>query len=202
MARANFTVNLDALEKIQANMTNQNLMNQLRNIVGQREIAAIVAQAIADNFEQEGPGWQPLKAQTIRMSVAKKLRKKLDKLTDEEILYHERKARLVGAEETPNRQILRRTSLLFQTVTTPGFVGSKKDPNDKKAHTGQNIYRTEGTNLIWGTNLIYAGVHNYGHRQVPQREYLKIRDEWQKELEEYAAELMARLVDFHLEGES
>lgn len=152
--------------------------------VQSRGVVALVAQAIADNFRKEGPGWEPLKASTIRRSVAGKKAKALAKMTDAQILEHEAKARQKGSEETPNRQILRKTSLLFRTATTPGFTGS-----NKKA-SGSNISRYEGTNLIFGTNLVYAAIHNYGDpkRKIPKREFLVIREEWKAKINLFLAE--------------
>lgn len=220
MARANFTINLDALERMAARFENPALKTQLNNIVANDGVTALVSQAIADNFRQEGPGWAPLKAQTIRMSVAKKLRKKLAGMSDEEILRNEAGARLRNGEENgfaSNRQILRRTSLLFQTVTTVGYsgssVGDRSQLSDQKRNalkkaqsgqtvSGQNIRQIQGTNLIWGTNLIYAGVQNYGSGAIPAREFLVLRDEWKRRLNKYAFDEMTRIVEFFLEGQS
>lgn len=43
---------------------------------------------------------------------------------------------------------LRRTNLLFKSVTTPGAKN--------------NIYETNGPSIIWGTKLAYAAIHNKG----------------------------------------
>ena len=105
-------------------------------------------------------------------------------MTDEELLKHESQARKEGTKESfigPNRKILQRTRLLRGTVTTPGAMISKN------GITGSNIWRTEGTNLIWGTDLVYAATHNRGNpaKNIPQRKFLTIRAEWMKVLEDY-----------------
>lgn len=45
-------------------------------------------------------------------------------------------------------KMLRKTNLLFKSVTTPGAPG--------------NIYRNDGSVITWGTNLLYAAIHNDG----------------------------------------
>lgn len=173
---------LDELIKKMEDPSIKEALNRLPQMAG---VAAIVAQAIADNFRKEGPGWAPLQADTIRKSVAKKLKKELAKMSNAEILEYERKARIKGTQEAfigPNRMILQKTGALKKSVTTPG---------------GQhNIWTNEGTKLVWGTDLVYAGVHNYGWpaKNIPKREFLVIRDEWMKKLNNYLAEQIFKIV--------
>ncbi len=217
MARASVTIDLSEIEKMAKRFEDPALKTQLNNVVANEGITALVIQAIADNFRQEGPGWQPLKAATIRASVAKKLRKQLRSLSDEQVLRYEVLARMKHSEENPNRQILRRTSLLFNTVTKAGYSGSsvnnqralddaarsqRKRPQKGQSVQGQNIRQVQGTNLIWGTNLIYAGVQNYGRGAIPAREFLVIRPEWEKRLHAYAFSEMERIVNLFMEGKS
>lgn len=211
MARASLQIDFKAFDKLIAGLNDEGLKTQLRNVVGNDGITALVSQAIADNFRQEGPGWAPLKAQTIRASVAKKLRKTLSNMSDAQLLKHEAQSRTQGSDQNPNRQILRRTSLLYNTVTTAGYAGSstnnqravsnakRKKATNSSTVSGQNIRRVEGVNLIWGTNLIYAGVHNNGKPPIPQREFLVIRESWQKRLYEYAFNEMTRIINAFFE---
>ena len=92
------------------------LRAELMDIPKRRDVAAVVAQGIAANFDEQGPGWPALKH---REGMA-----------------------------------LQKTNMLKGSVTTPGARG--------------NIYHTEGTNLIWGTNLIYARLHNRGGVVTPK----------------------------------
>lgn len=183
---ASLKFDISEFRKIINRISGGELQAELIAITQSKGVVAMVAQAIADNFRQEGPGWEPLKASTIRRSVSAKVAKKLAGMTNEEILAHEKKARQKGASEVPNRQILRKTSLLFRTATTPGYSGS-----NKKA-AGANVTRFEGKNLIYGTNLSYAAMHNNGYpkRNVPKREFLVIRDEWKARLNLFIAERM------------
>jgi hypothetical protein len=212
------------------------------------DVAGLVAQAIADNFAKEGPGWAPLKGATIRNSVGlnratkallkdaymygarkvgaiRTVKKGKDKgkqildrrelkgqkrtfyeHVDKYIEKIERSARSGASEDggdaLGNRQILRRTSLMFQTVTTPGFSGSAKRTQYGGTVTGSNIRRVEGSNLIWGTNLIYAATHNNGTQEprVPKREFLVIRDVWQARLTRFVFKVMTDIVRDHVEG--
>lgn len=191
MSSASFRVNLSALKKLGDMMQDQQLRQELYQLGNQKGVLALVAQAIADNFDQEGPGWAPLKAQTIRRSVAKKMRKELSKMTDKELLAYERKARLIGAEDVPNRRILQRTGLLRNVATKPGYSGSGKG-----GISGRNTITTSGPKLIWRVDLVYAGVHNSGDpkRHIPKREYMKLRAEWERRLLEYLVEQAFKII--------
>lgn len=249
MARAELTLNLNVLEQLENRFKNPALENELKRVPAMKEIAALVAQAIADNFAQEGPGWAPLKGATIRTSIAKnpsnnrlikdaemhaarkmgsvkvsksgkrsidrkdlvgrkaEFNRHVDKYLETVEAAARSHAKVAGNtpgssnEPLGNRQILRRTSLLYQTVATPtpGFSGSSKSGN--KTVQGQNIYRVEGSNLVWGTNLIYAATHNSGDpkRNIPKREFLVIRDEWQARLTRFVFQIMAGIVKKYLE---
>lgn len=172
------------LDKIVARFNDPTIKMELERIPQRKAVAAIVAQAIADNFDKEGPGWAPLKAATIQASVSKKIKKSIADMSDAELEKYEQKARKQGSPEAfagPNRRILQKTRLLRGTVTTPGVTLSKN------GITGSNIWKTEGTKLIWGTDLVYAAVHNKGNpaKGIPQRKFLTIRQEWMKQLQDY-----------------
>lgn len=189
---ASLKISTEGLKKLAARINNPGVRAAVERVPQQRAVAAIVAQAISDNFDQEGPGWEPLKAKTIRQSVSKKIRKRLSLLSDEEVLEEERKARKKGSDTEPSRRILQRTGLLKKTVTVPGFIGTSKPKKGGKAVSGANIWRVEGTNLVWGTNLPYAGVHNNGDpkRKIPKREFLTIRAQWKYQLQEFVVRKM------------
>jgi len=195
---ASFKVKIDGLKKLIERLESGQLKNEIERVVQDRAVAALVAQAIGDNFDKEGPGWAPLKASTIRYSVAKKMRKKLSTMTDKEIVNWEKLARKRDSDiVTPFRMILQKSRLLKRTVTTPGYTGSNKTA------TGSNIYKVEGTNLIWGSTLPYAGTMNNGDpkKNVPARKFLVIRDEWQKRLNEYIMKRWMQVIKAALKGE-
>ena len=251
MGRAEFTVNVSALEQLAGRFKSPELEAKLQGVAAQKEVAAMVAQAIADNFDKEGPGWAPLKGATIRNSVglnmatkallrdaylhgarkmgAIKTVKKGKNKGKQSVDYRDIKgnraefyghvdkyierveagARRSAAQDDPlgkevlgNRSILRRTGLLYKTVTTPGFSGSAKRTKYGGVVTGANIYRVQGSNLVWGTNLIYAATHNYGapERGIPQREFLKVREQWMARLTRFVFKLMADVIKNHIEG--
>ena len=74
-----FTANLKGLEDFIKRFDDPALKSELNKIPSLKGVAAIVAQAIADNFEKEGPGWKPLKAVTLRNSVKESILKKFEK---------------------------------------------------------------------------------------------------------------------------
>lgn len=100
------------------------------------------------------------------------------------------------------RPILERSGLLKKTVTTPGVRG--------------NVFRVENDKLIWGTDLVYAGIHNHGgvikfpgtnngfgrkgvripaHQiRIPKRTFLTLRAEWKKRVSDFIAEGMFTIV--------
>lgn len=214
---ASFKVDLSGLKRLTAKIASPAIQTEIRAIPQRKAVAALVGQAIADNFDQEGPGWAPLKAKTIRYSVSKKLRARLRDMTDAQILRHEKTARgkgiagvfhsVLGNTPDPHRRILQKTGLLKKLATTPGASGSssgskmtsgysKIPKKGKKSVSGANIYRVEGTTLIWGVDLVYAGVHQHGDAKkgIPARPYLVIRDVWMNRIYEYMAEQILKTV--------
>lgn len=199
---ASLKVDVSRLKTLIANMNSTALRQKINRIMYDKGVAALIGQAVADNFAQEGPGWEPLKAGTIRSSVRNKTtRKALSMMTDKEILRYEKKARIVGAEETPNRAILQRTGMLKKASTIPDYKGAK----------GGNVYRIEGKNLVWGVDLKYARIHNQGgiikngfgkgiRIRIPKREFLKLSDEWRDKVYKYILKKIATLVNEALKG--
>lgn len=197
---ASLTIDTSGLKLLIARLEDPSIKAQLEQLPQEKGIAALVGQAIADNFEKEGPGWEALKPATIRRSVAKNMRKRFAKMTDEEIEKHEALVRKQGMRDDKKngagRKILYRTGLLKKSVTIPNFSGSSEAEGSKKSITGKNINRVEGTNLVWGTDLVYAGVHNKGlpAKKIPQREFLKVSDEWMKSINEFVMKKVLQIV--------
>ena len=166
---ASFKVDKSQLDQLIAKMENPVIQETLKQLPMNKGLVALVAQAIADNFDKEGPGWAPLSPKTIRMSTAKKMG--------------------TGAtKKDKRRMILQRTGALKKSVTTPGAM--------------HNVWKNEGTNLVWGTDLAYAGIHNYGWpaRGIPKREFLVIREEWQTRLNEFILQKASKLISTQMGG--
>lgn len=187
------TVETSDLKKLEAKFSNPSIKETADQMLQQRALAALVAEAIADNFNKEGPGWAPLKPSTIRESVSKKLKKQLSGLSDQQIVVHEKKAKGTGKSF---RKILQRTGLLFNCATVPNFSGSKNGV------AGKNVYRVEKGKLIWGCDLAYAGIHNKGDskRHIPQREFMVIRNEWKKKLVRYVYQQASQVIKDKIGG--
>lgn len=184
-----FNANLESLKFFMRKLDSPELKAKVADIAHEKGIIAIISQAIANNFELEGPGWPALKAQTIRWSVKGKAKKAISDMTDAEIEHHEKAARKSGDDSVqPFRRILQLTGLLKKTATTANYTGSGKAKPGKPAVSGSNVYRVENTTVIWGTNLVYANAHNSGDakRGIPKREFLTIRPEWQAKLDNWA----------------
>jgi phage gpG-like protein len=214
---ASLKIDTKGLKRLIAKFEDPSLKEQLQSIAQEKAIAALVGQAIAENFAMEGPGWAPLKAKTIRASVAKKLRKSISSVSDEDLekyeelvrqplenLNHEEKHLVIqvaakvqtkaqikkGAALAPTRKILRKTGLLMKTATIPGYKGSEAKIS------GSNVYRVEGNNLVWGTDLVYAKTHNEGDekRNIPKRKFLVINEKWMKEINEFVANKVLKII--------
>jgi phage gpG-like protein len=109
-----FKVNALAFKNLAKRLSDPSIKRAVYDIMKEKPVAALISQAIADNFDVEGPGWPPLK---IRQGKP-----------------------------------LQKSGLLKKSVTTPGAKG--------------NIYRVQGTTITWGTNLVYAGIHQNGGEVV------------------------------------
>ena len=197
---SDLTLDKTGLDRLVKKFSDPTIKEEIEKSVQKRAVASIVAQAIADNFDKEGPGWAPLKADTIRNSVSKKARKLLEDMTDAELLKYEEKARQKDTKEAfigPNRMILQKTRLLRGTVTTPGATISRN------GITGSNIWKTEGSKLVWGTDLVYAATHNKGNpsKNIPKREFLTIRDQWMKQLNDYVVNEALKIISKRLKSE-
>lgn len=139
---ASFKVDLSSLKLFFEGLSNPALQQKLESIAQERDIAALVGQAINDNFEKEGPGWEPLKAASLRAKLTKKVRKSLAGLSDEELLKLEAKTRKEN-ENGLSRKILQKSQLLKRTVTIPGYTGSSG--GKKKACRDRTFTRSKGT---------------------------------------------------------
>jgi phage gpG-like protein len=193
---ASMKVDASGIRKIAARFSDSGLREMLMRVPQEKAVAALVGQAIADNFAQQGPGWPPLKASTIRRSVAKAHQKAVSEMSDEELVAHERKERAKGEKGNQYRMILQKTGLLKKTATIPGYSGSNKGA------TGRNIWKQEGTKLVWGTDLVYAGVHQKGDpkKRIPARPFLKLSVKWKKELQNYVVNRMFKYITEKIVG--
>lgn len=191
---ASFTVKFDFLKRLSKSFQPDIVKNIFKDVAQEKAVAGIIGQAIADNFDQQGPGWAPLSPATIRNSVAAHIKKNLSGVSDSDLLEYEEKARKSNGSIIPHRTILVRTGVLKKSASMPYAPG--------------NIYQVSGTNIVWGTNLSYASIHNRGGSvkfpgtdngfgrgvkikahdiPVPKREFLKLSDKWKKDLNEYVA---------------
>ena len=221
------------LRRLAAALGDPNVARELEGIAREKADLAIISQAVADNFDKEGPGWAPLKGETLRGTVPKgmlrqaqlraadamgamKINNRTGKVsvdkkglkgdmaefhvrTGEELQRMEAKVRQPGMETVePGRKILQKSGLLKRTATTPnGNATFSETDKNGKVHTGSNIYRVEGTNITYGTNLIYAGTHNRGYPEkgIPARPFLVIRPEWMRDIYEYFARRAGQIID-------
>lgn len=180
-------VELESLRALSSKISDPTLRANLSRLAHEKGAVALVSQAIADNFDREGPGWPALK-------------------------FREGRA-------------LQRTGLLKKSATTVGAKG--------------NVYKVEGTDIVWGTNLKYAAIHNTGGTvtaknakalfipispkgmrvgpikdpgaragknklvvgtdmifkksvTIPKREFLVIRPEWRERIEQWTLGMVAK----------
>lgn len=207
------TVKFDELKRLSEVFNNPAIQTELERLTMDKAIAGLIAQAIADNFDKQGPGWGPLKGETIRRSVGKSVlsafrkqalsrmrgnvkslaqaRKQgrvgeLNEIIGKLLSRHERR---FSGTDLSNRAILRKTGLLMKSVTTPNAAHGIWPSQNSRSE------------LVWGTNLIYAGVHNFGYpaRNIPKREFLVIRQEWQEKLNDYVISRAIRIIKSKLE---
>jgi phage gpG-like protein len=174
MSGGTFQANLAGLFELIASIDDSEIKRMLLDLPNHKKIHALISQAIAENFDKEGPGWKPLKIQTIMQSLPKKRRQEV-------------KSGKVKPEAA--RKILQGSPpILKKSVTTPGVEG--------------HVHRVEGTTLIWGTDLIYAGIHQHGGTirrgehtiTIPARPYLKLSDFWKLEIETTAVNLALQAI--------
>lgn len=179
--KASLTIDTKGLQLIAESFKDPVIEAELRQLPQKKAIAALVGQAIADNFDQQGPGWKPLSSGTIQSSVGKK--------------------KMAEKKGEPHRMILQKTGLLKMAATIPGAHG--------------NVWKADGTKLIWGVNLAYAGIHNYGgvikhpgsnngfgrginikphNIKIPKREFLTIREHWMQQITEYVVEQAFKVI--------
>jgi phage gpG-like protein len=188
MSGDSFKVDLSWIKRFSEMVSNPALRTAIEEIPKQKAIAALISQAITDNFNKQGPGWKPLSPAYLRSELAR--------------------LKIANPKIKPKKMILQKTGLLKKSVTTPGAKG--------------NIYRTEGNNIIWGTNLAYAAIHNRGgvikipeqkngfgikgltikaHSvKMPARPFLVIRDMWKDQIKEFAFTKALSLLKQYIKG--
>jgi phage gpG-like protein len=186
-------VNTSNLRKLAERFKDPALRTEISALIGTKGVQAIVAQAIADNFAQDGPGWQPLSSRYMRSEIVRVMKKK--------------KNRDAFFRGEAIRRILQKSGLLKKSVTTPGAPG--------------NVCQVVGLRLVWGTDLVYAGIHNYGgtiHNPgtkngfgmgikipahdipIPQREFLVIHEKWKMQLEAFIMKKATAIVKKIISG--
>ena len=198
---ASFTVNFKGvINRLERIFEPTGMRQAFEQAIREKAVAKIIMQAIAYNFDQEGPGWKPLQASTIRNGVSKAKKKKLSKYSDAQILQLEAMAR--GKGEPGNKRILYRSGLLKRSVTNIA--------------DGNNVHRVEGTKIVWGTKLGYAAIHNKGgtirhpgsknafgipgfttkphNINIPKREFLKLSALYQTELYEKVGDIVKKIM--------
>lgn len=185
-----FSVKVNGLRRLSKKLSSAEMAPRLATVPLEKAIAALIGQGIADNFEQQGPGWAPLKVQTIRRSVSKKKRKELDRLSDLDIMVHEVKARK-NPEIDAFRKILMKTRLLYKAATTPNYSGA-----NKQGIHGSNIYRVKGSKITWGVDLIYARAQNNGNKKnkIPARRFMHLTDKWKGEIYSFVIQRYKKLI--------
>ncbi len=194
---ASLKVDASGLRRLAAKFSDPEIRNELMRIPHERGVAALIGQAVADNFEKQGPGWAPLKAKTIRSSVKNREAKKaIADMTDKELLAHEAKHRKAGSEGLAHRMILQRTGLLKKTATIPGYSGASKAKKGAKSISGANVWKVEGSKLTWASGLPYADAQNSGNpkKNLPAREFMTLRPEWRRQVFEYVFQRMTKII--------
>lgn len=216
-----FRVNLGKLRRRSQQFAGPEAIRAINDLPKSKAVAALIAQSIADNFDKEGPGWAPLKGKTLRLSVGKGQLKAAQRLaaydmgglkktktgtavnkkklkgrmaefherTEKYLVRDERAIRKGGGEV--GRMILQRTGLLKKCATTPGASGV-----NKQGKSGSNIYRVEGTTIIWGVNLIYARAMNRGVEKlnIPARPFLVVREDWMRKIRAYLSDQVQKIL--------
>jgi phage gpG-like protein len=208
------TVKLDGIKEMIKRFDDPGLRAELSKIPSMKGVAAIISQAIADNFEREGPGWAPLKAVTLRATVKKHVinkirrrflktvhvrnhkslntaqRAKMNRVIDAQLLAHEivsRHPRNAKRAMSDKNKILPHRKILQKTGLLKKTSTVPGFSGSNKKSQGSNIYHVNGTNLVWGTNLSYAAAHNEGNpkKNLPKREFMVLRDEWKSVLNDF-----------------
>lgn len=179
MVSASFKVNVDPLVQLAQRIGDSSVREAIKNVPRERAVAALIGQAIADNFDQSGPGWAPL---AIRKG------KPLQKT-----------GLLKQSVTTPGSQfniykvngstISWGTKLLYAGIHNKGGTISPKNakalfiPLTKKAEQVgplKNKAAQKKSGLKVGVDFAFAKSVT-----VPKREFLKLRPEWKKRLASY-----------------
>lgn len=200
-----FSLDLSSIKRFAKRFSRDTVYRAFAAVASQKATAALIGQAIADNFDKEGPGWAPLKPATIRYSIAKKVRRNIEKGVLSQMGLRSRKqlktqilrrnfaARMNEAVTQTvggvgHRKILQRTGLLKRSATTPGAKG--------------NIWQARGAVITWGSQLTYAHKQNAGDpkRNLPARPYLVIRPEWQRQIDEMVINKVREIMMSVLKG--
>ena len=173
---ASWKLDLKGLQKLITKVNSPEIKKEIDLVSSEKAVIALVTQAINDNFAEEGPGWAPLKAGTIRESVNKKTKKQLKNMTKAEILKHEE-----DRSGTVFRRILVKTGTLKKEAKNPA-----------------NIQKVD-QNLVFRTDLKYAGTHQHGNpkMKIPARPFLNIRDVWKNKIYAYMAKRYNEILKSH-----
>lgn len=143
------------------------LLMQLEDNVGDlrdamQEIGMYIVSRTMERFEQEGPGWPPLSPATLRSRRRGRVsgvRRMLDRIRS-----------AITGRSAYSAKILQDTGRLRASIGAPA---------------GEGVFRVRPREVVVGTNVPYAAVHQFGTNRagrshavhIPARPFLKIEDE-------------------------
>ena len=145
-------------------------------------IKQILIGATKENFQgqhdPDGVPWKPLKKPRRRRRDLVRGKKR-------------------GRAKKGQDQILLDTGVLRSSMTGQAVLSTGRDKVKAKASAASaHVEVTTPTSLEWGTNLVYAGVHQYGYppRNIPARPFLGIN----KEMTDDIADLVGTYIERRL----
>lgn len=176
---SSFKINIEALKNLAQRLGDSTLREQIKGVPRERAVAALIGQAIGDNFDQNGPGWKPLAIRKGQPLQKTGLLKKSVTVPDSQFNIY----------KVNGTTIEWGTKLLYAGIHNKGGTISVKNakalfiPLTKKAEKIgplKDKAAQKKSGLKVGVDIAFAQSVN-----VPKREFLVLRPVWKRRLAEY-----------------
>lgn len=189
---ASMKVNLEVIKRLEQRLSSSSLKGAIMDVPKDKPVAALIGQAIADNFDQSGPGWPPLKIRKGRpLEKSGLLKKSATTPGAQGNIYKvqgttiEWGTNLLYASLQNNGGVVtaKNSKFLFIPISAKGMkVGPQKDKSAQKK-----------SGLVVGKDMVFKK-----SVVVPARPFLTMRAVWKKRIYEYVMDRYLSIIGMRI----
>lgn len=196
MVSASLKINTSAIRDLAKRMGDSSVRQAIKEIPRAKATAALIGQAIADNFDKEGPGWKPTVFKTGSFKILQNSRTLKRSVTtpgaqynifqvDDSKVTWGTNLKYAGIHNRGGTISVKNAKMLYIPMTKKGAqVGPIKDKAARK-----------NSKTKYGRDFTFAKSVT-----IPKREFLVLRPEWKQRLASYMADQYERIINNAIRG--